>query len=71
MGYAKVISKKRRKEKKKRVKNGHKSVRDIENNGYSDVRLKKKREENKMNKIAHVLSQKYFQVSRERYVFKE
>ena len=41
-GYAKVIHKKE-KEKKKRVekKDGHKSVRDIENNGYLDARLKK------------------------------
>ena len=36
-GYAKVIHKKRIE------KNGHKSVRDIENNGYLDARLKKKR----------------------------
>ena len=49
-------------------KNGHKSVRDIENNGYLDAHLKKRKE---MNKIAPVLSQKYFQVLRERYVFKE
>jgi hypothetical protein len=31
----------------------------------------KKRKRRKMNKIAHVLLQKYFQVSKERYVFKE
>ena len=32
----------RKKEKKERErKNGHKSVRDIENNGYLDARLKK------------------------------
>ena len=36
-GYAKVIHKKRKKEKK------WTSVRDIENNGYSDACLKKKR----------------------------
>ena len=38
MGYAKVIQKK---EEKKLRKNGHKSVWDIENNGYLDARLKK------------------------------
>ena len=43
------------------------SVQDIENNGYSDARLKKE----KMNKIAHVFLQSCFQVSKERYVFKE
>ena len=42
-------------------KNGHKSVRDIENNGYLVARPKKMR-----IKIAPVLLQKYFQVSRER-----
>ena len=47
-GYAKVINKKRIE------KNGHKSVRDIENNGYLDARLKEKRER-EMNKITHVL----------------
>ena len=57
-----------KKERKKSwEKNGHKSVQDIENNGYSDARLKKE----EMNKIAPVLSQKYFQVLRERYVLKE
>ena len=44
------------------------SVRDIENNGYSDAHLKK---EKKMNKIAPVFLQKNFEVSKERYVFKE
>ena len=48
-GYAKVIQKKRRKEKRLR-KNGHESVRDIENNGYLDARLEKKRR--KMNKYS-------------------
>jgi hypothetical protein len=40
--YAKVMHKKE----KKRVetKNGHKSVQDIENNGYLDACLKKKKE---------------------------
>ena len=34
---------KKEKEKKKRIeKNGHKSVRDIENNGYLDASLKKR-----------------------------
>ena len=37
-GYAKVIHKKK---KKKSVKKKWTSVRDIENNGYSDARLKK------------------------------
>ena len=40
-GYAKVNHKK---EKEKRdEKNGHKSVQDIENNGYLDARLKKRK----------------------------
>ena len=42
MGYAKVIHKKERK-KKRRVEKNWTSVRDIENNGYSDARLLKKR----------------------------
>ena len=54
-GYAKVIHKKREKKKKVEKKNGHKSVCDIENNGYLDACLKKE-----MNKIAHILSQKMF-----------
>ena len=58
-GYAKVIQKKEKK---------WTSVRDIENNGYSDAHLKK---EKKMNKIAPVFLQKNFEVSKERYVFKE
>ena len=66
MGYGKVIHKRKR-ERKKRVEKNWTSVRDIENNGYSDARLEKK----EMNKIALVLLQKYFQVSKERYVFKE
>ena len=37
----KLFKKKRRKEKKGLRKNGHKSVRDIENNRYLDARLKK------------------------------
>jgi hypothetical protein len=32
---------KKRREKKELKRNGHKSVRDIENNGYLDARLKK------------------------------
>jgi hypothetical protein len=44
------------KKEKKKEKKKRTSVRDIKNNGYSD---------------APDLSQKYFQVSRERYVFKE
>ena len=51
-GYAKVIHKKRKMRKK------WTSVRDIENNGYSDARLKKKREN--MNKIAQVFLAKLF-----------
>ena len=35
---------KKKREEKNDEKNGHKSVRDIENNGYSDARLKKKDE---------------------------
>jgi hypothetical protein len=42
-GYAKVIH---RKEKGKKLrKNGYKSVRDIENNGYLDAHLKKREKE--------------------------
>ena len=52
MGYAKVIHKKRKKKKKRRVEKKWTSVRNIENNGYSDTRLKKEKE---MNKIAPVL----------------
>ena len=48
MGFAKVI-------KKKRVLKKLTSVRDIENNGYLDARLKKR----KMNKIAHDFLQKF------------
>ena len=35
------------------------SVQDIENNGYSDARLKKEKKK-EMNKIAHVFLAKYF-----------
>ena len=56
-----------KKEEKKRIEKKWTIVQDIENNRYSDTHLKKE----EMNKIAPVLSQKYFQVSRERYVFKE
>jgi hypothetical protein len=45
---------KKRREQKELKRNGHKSVQDIENNGYLDVHLKKK-EKKKMNKIASVL----------------
>ena len=64
-GYAKFIHKKRKKEKKVEKMT---SVRDIKNNGYSDARLKKEEE---MNKIAHIFLQSCFQVLNERYVFKE
>ena len=40
-----------------------------QNNGYSGARLKKAKEIK--NKIAHVFLQKYFQVLKERYAFKE
>ena len=43
MGYAKVIHKKREKEKKEMKK--WTSVQDIENNGYSDAHLKKAEDE--------------------------
>ena len=43
--------------KKNWEKNGHKSFWDIKNNGYLNAHMKKKKE---MNKIASVLSQKYF-----------
>jgi hypothetical protein len=66
MDYAKVIHKKRERK-------------TIGKNGQVSKMLKqrilrcppKKRKRRKMNKIAHVLLQKYFQVSKERYVFKE
>ena len=45
MGYAKFIHKKEEKEKKKKVEKKWTSVRDIENNGYSDACLKKRRDE--------------------------
>ena len=43
LGYAKVIHKKRRK--KEEAEKKWTSVRDIENNGYSDAHLKKERDE--------------------------
>jgi hypothetical protein len=52
---------------KKSEKNGHRSVQDIENNGYLRCPSRKKKRDKRI-KIAPVLSQKYFQVSRERYV---
>ena len=64
MGYAKVIHKR----KKEKVLKKWTSVRDIENNGYSDARLKKRKRERKMNKIAHVLL-KVFQSFNKRDVF--
>ena len=47
----KLFRKKREEKKKKLRKNGHKSVRDIENNGYLDAHLKKR----EMKKIAPAL----------------
>jgi hypothetical protein len=61
--YAKVIHKKRR---KKSWKNGQ--VSKILKTMGTQMPTWKKRE---MNKIAHVFLQKYFQVFKERYVFKE
>ena len=54
-------------EKKRRVLKKWISVWDIENNGYSDARLKKREKE--MNKIAHVSLQSVFQVSIKRDMF--
>ena len=54
-----------KKEEERVGKNGYKSVWDIENNGYLDARLKRKKERKEKNKIAHVLLQKYFQVSKQ------
>ena len=48
------IKKKEKRKRKKRDEKKWTSVRDIENNGYLDAHLKKKEEE-KMNKIAPVL----------------
>jgi hypothetical protein len=61
--------KKKRKEKKrkKRVLKKWTSVRDIQNNGYSDARLKEKRKE--INKIAHVFLAKLFPNSKKRDIF--
>ena len=61
----KLFIKKRRK-RKELEKNGQVSE-ILKNNGYLDARLKNR----EMNKIAHVLLQKCFQVSKERYVFKK
>ena len=55
-GYAKVIHKKEKVWKMKKEKKKWTSVRDIENNGYFDARLKKK----EMNKIAYVFLQNCF-----------
>ena len=44
----------------KKETNNNGQVWDIENNGYSDARLKKE----KMNKVAHDFLQSYFQVSK-------
>jgi hypothetical protein len=42
-------------------KNGHKSVQDIENNGYLDAHLKKRRNKKKMNKDSpHSLAKNVF-----------
>jgi hypothetical protein len=60
-GYAKEKVTKRKKE--KRVKNGHKDVRSIGNNGYKDVRHEKKRDS--------PCSCKYLKFQQERDVFKE
>jgi hypothetical protein len=64
MGYAKVIHKKREKERNRKK---WQVFEILKNNGYLDVCLKKR----EMNKIAHVLLQKSFQVSKDRYIFKE
>ena len=58
--------KEKKREKHSWEKNGHKSVRDIENNGYLDAHLKKRQEEEIWIKIALVLLHDYFQVSKER-----
>ena len=63
MGYARVIHKKRRREKEKELKNGQ--VSEISKTMGTQMPAWKKREE-EMNKIAHVFSQKYFHVSKER-----
>jgi len=55
-----LCKRKGEKKERKKLKNGHKDVRSIKNNGYEDAHHEKK-----MNKIAPVLSQKCFQVSRD------
>jgi hypothetical protein len=55
--------KKRKKRKKRELRKKWTSVRDIENNGYLDARLKKKREE--MNKIAPALLQMFLNFKRD------
>ena len=64
-GYAKEKVRKKKQKNKKSWKNGHKSVWDIENNGYLDARLKKR----EMNKIAHVFLQKCLKILIKRDVF--
>ena len=65
-GYAKVIHKKRKK--KKKVEKKRTSVRDIQNNGYLDVCLKKK-EKDEYDSPCFLA--KLFPISKERYVFNE
>ena len=55
-----------KKEKKKIIGKNGQVYEILKNNGYLDACLKMR----EMNKIAHVLLQKCFQVSKERYVFK-
>jgi hypothetical protein len=64
--YAKVIHKKEKKEKELKKRNGQ--VSKIYKTLGTQMRSRKKKE---MNKIAHVFLQSYFQVLKERYVFKE
>ena len=65
-GYAKVIHER----KKESIEKKWTSVRDIENNGYLDARLKKERKR-KMNKIAHVFLQSIFKFQTREICFKD
>jgi hypothetical protein len=56
LGYAKVIQKKRRKKEEEK-----------KNRQVSEISTEKR----EMNNIAHVFLQRYFYVSKDRYVFKE
>ena len=61
-GYAKLIHKKKKEEKKRKSIEKMDKCPYYKNNGYLDARLKKKRE---MNKMAHVFLQLFLSFKRE------